>query len=63
MKITSCIRTYTARGPRLLQFKFNNLFNEHFPQLIFLKSILSRKNWQGSGELLLKNIATDGNAY
>ena len=24
-----------ARGPRLPQFKFNNLFNERFPMLIF----------------------------
>ena len=63
MKITSCIITYTARGPRLPQFKFNDLFNEHFLQLIFfLKSILSRKNWQGRGELLLKNITIDGYA-
>ena len=39
--------------------KFNNLFNEHFPKLIFFKSILSRKNWQGGGELLLKNGSID----
>ena len=32
------------------------LFNEHLPKLIFFKSILSRKSWQGGGELLLKMV-------
>ena len=62
MKITSYSSAYTARRPRPPQFKFNNLFNEHFPWLNFL-SILSRKNWRGRGELLLKNDAMDGFAY
>ena len=30
-------------GPRPPQLKFNDLFNEHFPLLTFLKSILLRK--------------------
>ena len=45
-------------GIRPSQFKFNNLINEHFHQLIFFKSIFSRKNWRGGGELLLKNGTT-----
>ena len=49
-----------AGGPRPHQFKFNNLVNEHFPWLIFFKSILSRKNWRDGGELLLKNGTIGG---
>ena len=51
--------TIKPRGPGLLipQRKFNNLFNKHFPQLILLKSILSRKNWRDGGRLLFK-VAT-----
>ena len=45
------------------QFDFNNFFSEHFPQLIFFQKILSRKNWQSGGELLLKNVTMDSYAY
>ena len=46
------------------QFKFSSLLNEHYPQLIFFeKYVLSRKNWLGRGELLLKNDTIDGDAY
>ena len=63
MKLTSYRSTYAARGSRPLQFKFINLFNEHFPLLFFFKNIFSPKNWQGGGELLLQNRAIDGYAY
>ena len=33
------------------------------PADFFFKSILSRKNWQGGGELLLKNGTLDSYAY
>ena len=49
-----------SKGPRLPQFKFNNLFTEHFSWLIFFRSLLPGKNWQGGGELLLKNGTIDG---
>ena len=43
-----------ARGPRSSQFQ--NLFNEHSPYCAnIFKSIFWHKNWQGGGELLLKN--------
>ena len=42
MKLTSYRSTCTARGPRTPQFKFNNLFNEHFPGYFF-KCILCIK--------------------
>ena len=62
MKLTNYRSTRTARGPRTLQFKFNNLFNEHIPQLFFEKYSV-RKNWRGEGELLLKDRAINGYAY
>ena len=50
-------------GIRPAEFKFNNLFNEHFSLLIsFFLSILSLKNWRGKGGLLLKNGTIDGYA-
>ena len=45
-------------GPKPSQFKFNNLFNELFPNLSL--NIFSRKNWRGGGELLLKNDIING---
>ena len=53
------------KGPMLPRFKFNtdNLFNEHFPWLIFFKSSFSRKHWPGCSELSLKNGIIDGYAY
>ena len=51
------------QGARTPQFKFNNLFNEHFPQLIFFKSISSRKNWRSGGELFMKNSTINGYAF
>ena len=42
MNLTNCRSTRSARGPRTPQFKFNNLFNEHFPSYFF-KSILCVK--------------------
>ena len=51
MKITSR-RAYLRPGPP--QFKLNNMFNEHFPGIIFCKSILSRKNRRGGNEWLVK---------
>ena len=35
IKISSYSSTCTARKPRPLSFKLNNLFNEHFPHLFF----------------------------
>ena len=53
-----------AKGPRLPQFKFNNLFNDQFPSLIFFfKTIFSNKNWRGGGDLLLKHGTIDGYSY
>ena len=41
-----------------------NLFNEYFSNIkFFFKSILSRKNWRGGDEVLLKNGTLDGYAY
>ena len=60
MKLISYTNTCMARGPRPPQFKSNNLFNEHFPYVIFFKSILSRKNWKGVGEWLFQNGTIDG---
>ena len=62
MKLTSYRSTCTARGPRTPQFKFNNLFDDHFPSY-FLKKYFVCKNWQGGGESLLKNGPKDGYAY
>ena len=44
-----------TRGPRTPQFKFNKLFNEHFPNYFFKKYFV-RKNWQGGSESLLKMV-------
>ena len=41
------------------QYKLNDLFNEHFSQLIFFEKYIVAKNWQGGGELLLKHITMD----
>ena len=62
MKFTSYRSTSTARGSRHPQLKFNNLFNEHFPSLFFLKCFV-RKNWQGGVKSLLKNDTIDSYAY
>ena len=35
-------------------FKLNDLFNKHFPELIFFKSILLRKYWHSGGGLLFE---------
>ena len=59
MKTTSCRTTYMAKGPMPPQYKLNDLFNEHFSQLIFFEKYIVAKNWQGGGELLLKNITMD----
>ena len=40
------------------QFKFNNLFNEHFPSFFF--KYFERKNWRGGGKSLLKDGPIDG---
>ena len=50
-----------TRGPRPTQLKFNNLFNEHFSQLFFFKSFLSRKSWRQ--KLLFNNDTIDGCVY
>ena len=48
-------------GPRPSQLKFNDSFNQHFPGLIFLKSILCVKTGEVGGEILfLKNVTIDG---
>ena len=44
------------------QLKFNNLFNQHFPRLIFFKYFV-RKTWQGEDESLLENGTNDDYAY
>ena len=62
MKLTSYRSTCTAKGPMTPQFKFNNLFNEHFSSYFFKKYFV-RKNWRGGGESLLKNGTIDGYAY
>ena len=38
MKLTSIRSTCTTTGPRPPQFKFNNLFNKHFSEIIFFSS-------------------------
>ena len=54
-------------GHRPSQSKFNDLFNQHFPWLIFFKSILCVKTGEVEvnriTELLLKNGTIDGYAY
>ena len=56
MEITSGRAHIEPGGSGPPQLKFNNLFNDHFLKLIFFfKSIMSRKNWQGGGGLLLKH--------
>ena len=37
INISSCRSTCTARGPRPPPFNLNNLFNEHYPLVNFLK--------------------------
>ena len=54
---TSYRSTYTTRGPRPPQLKFNNFLNKRFPEL-FLK-YFARKNWRGGGKSLLKNGTKD----
>ena len=44
------------------QLKFNNLFNQHFPRLIFFKYFV-RKTWRGGDESLLENGTIDDYAY
>ena len=44
------------------QLKFDNLFNQHFPRLIFFKYFV-RKTWRGGGESLLENGTIDDYAY
>ena len=41
-----------ARRPRPPQLKFNDSFNQYFPRLIFLKSILRVKTGEVGGEIL-----------
>ena len=53
LKITS-FRSMYDQEPKHPRFNFNNLFNKHFPKLIFFKSILSRENWRDGGGLLFK---------
>ena len=43
MKITSFKNMYDQE-PKHPRLNFNNLFNKHFPKLIFFKSHLSREN-------------------
>ena len=52
MKLTSC-STCPVRGPRPPLLKFNDLFNEHIPELFFLKYFV-RKNCRGGVASLLK---------
>ena len=40
-----------GQGAQAPQLKFNDLFNQHFPWLIFFKYFV-RKNWRGGGELM-----------
>ena len=54
---------YKTKRYKPPEFKFNSLFNELFPKLIFFISILSRKNWRGGGGLLFKNGKINGYAY
>ena len=63
MKIIS-LRIQVRPEGQAPSIKFNYVINKHFPKLIFFfKSIFSCKNWQGGGELLLKNGTIDGYAY
>ena len=50
-----------TKGAGAPQFKFNNLFNQHFPMLFFFKNISSRENWRGGGGLLFKVGIIQGN--
>ena len=53
----------SARPPQL---KFNGLFNQHFPWLLSLNSVLCLKTGEVEGnitELLLKNSTIDDYAY
>ena len=57
MQITSYKTTCTSKRPEPFKLKFNNLFNEHSPKLVFFfKSIFSLKTLRNGGELLLKNV-------
>ena len=66
-KITSWLENMYGQGAQAPQFIFNNLFRSmkisFVARFCFFKSILSRKNWQGGGELLLKNSTMDGYVY
>ena len=44
MKITNYKSTWTVREPKQLQFKFYDLFNEHFPLLFFSSKVFCRRN-------------------
>ena len=65
MKITSCGSKCATRGPRPPQLKFNTFVQRAFPLAdLCFKSILSRKNWRGGGDMfLLKSGTIDGYAY
>ena len=52
-----------GQGPKAPQFKFNKLFNEHFPSPNFFQKSFVRKNWRGGDELFLNNSTIDGYAF
>ena len=56
-----------GQGAQDLQLKFNDSFNQHFPWLIFFKTILYVKAGEVGSEipteLFLKNGTIDGYVY
>ena len=43
MKITNSKSTFANTGSRHLEFKFNDLFNEHFPKLVVFQKYFVAK--------------------
>ena len=62
MKITSCRVHVPPVGPGPLSSNSLICSMSISPVVTFFQSVLSRKNWQGGGELLLKNCTIDGYA-
>ena len=60
MKITSCRVHVPPVGPGPLSSNSLICSMSISPVVTFFQSVLPRKNWQGGGELLLKNCTIDG---
>ena len=57
MTKTSYRSACSARGPRPPQLKFNDLFNQHFPWLIFRGGVLEDVETSPRGRQILKSLA------